>query len=373
VLFIQAIEPGGHPPLIHASMLMAEAGWNVTFLSAPIKGSPLALPCHSRIAVRAIPARPSFIMGKTAYALYTAAAARLALNLRPHVVYASDPLGAAPGLLAALLARSRLVYHEHDSPVPDSLRPSLARARAAAARSAELVIFPNESRARVAQAELGFRPDRLRIVWNMPRRAELPLAEGRPEAPLIVYYHGGISPELLPTAIVEAVRRLRGRAYLRIVGREAPSAPGYVQRLIRLGGGSNSTGLVYHEGQVSRADLIATAAQAHVGLALILLSQDSDLNIKHLTGASNKAFDYMAAGLPLLIPDRPDWRDMFVGPGYARACDPSDPESITAALTWFIDHPAERAAMGARGRAKIAAEWNYDSAFGSVIRALRHE
>ena len=89
-----------------------------------------------------------------------------------------------------------------------------------------------------------------------------------------------------------------------------------------------------------------------------------------MTGASNKPFDYMAAGLALLVSERPDWRDMFVGPGYARACDPTDPASIAAAVTWFIDHPAERRAMGACGRAKIEAEWNYDSAFRSVMTAL---
>jgi glycosyltransferase involved in cell wall biosynthesis len=362
-----------YPPLIHASMLMAEAGWNVTFLSAPFDGCLLELSHHPRIAQQAIPARPSHVMGKAAYARYAAAAARLALRLRPEIVYASDPLGAGPGLLAARLARARLVYHEHDSPAPGSLRPSLARARAAAGRRAELVIFPNEARAGIAQAELGFSADRLRIVWNMPRRAELPLVDYRPEAPLIVHYHGGIAPDLLPTAVVEAVRRLSSRARLRIVGYEAPGAAGYVQRLIELGGGSNSTGVVHYAGQVPRADLIAAAAQAHVGLALLLTTyHGSDLNIRHLMGASNKVFDYMAAGLALLVSDRPDWRDMLVGPGYARACDPTDPASIAAALSWYIDHPAERRAMGASGRAKIEAEWNYDSAFEPVMSALLH-
>ena len=173
---------------------------------------------------------------------YATAAARLALRLRPDVVYASDPLGAGPGLLAARLARARLVYHEHDSPAPGSLRPSLARARAAAARRAELVIFPNEARAGIAQAELGFSADRLRIVWNMPRLAELPALDSRPEAPFVLYYHGSITPDRLPLAVVEAVRRLCGRACLRIAGYEAPGAAGYVQRLLELGGGSNSTG-----------------------------------------------------------------------------------------------------------------------------------
>ena len=89
-----------------------------------------------------------------------------------------------------------------------------------------------------------------------------------------------------------------------------------------------------------------------------------------MTGASNKPFDYMAAGLALLVSDQPDWRGMFVGPGYARSCDPIDPASIAAALAWYLDHPAERRAIGAHGRAKIEAEWNYDTAFAPVMSAL---
>jgi hypothetical protein len=48
VLFVQATNPGAYPPLIHASTLMAEAGWEVTFLSGPIDGSELALNPHPR-------------------------------------------------------------------------------------------------------------------------------------------------------------------------------------------------------------------------------------------------------------------------------------------------------------------------------------
>jgi glycosyltransferase involved in cell wall biosynthesis len=371
VLFVQATEPAGYPPLIHASMLMAEAGWEATFLSAPIAGFSLELPCHPRIAVEAIPPRSSYVMGKTAYARYAAAAARLALRLQPHIVYASDPLGAGLGLIAARLARARLIYHEHDSPAPGALNMLLAQARAVTVRRAELVIFPNEARACIARSELLFSVDRLRVVYNMPRRAELrPLDSNLSEAPLVVYFHGSITPDRLPLAVVEAVRRSRGRVCLRIAGYEAPGAAGYVQRLLEFGGDDTSTGVVEYLGQVpSRADLVATAARAHVGLAL-MPRHSSDLNLGHMTGASNKPFDYMAAGLALLVSDRPDWRDMFVGPGYARTCDPADPTSIAAALAWFIDHPEERRAMGALGRAKIEADWNYDSAFEPVMSGL---
>ena len=238
VLFIQATEPAAYPPLIHASMLMAEAGWEVTFLSAPFDGQPAraAAPSAHRGA------------GDPAAAVACDGQGGLCRAMPPpppgwrcdcSPTSSMPPIrwGRGPGCLAARLARARLVYHEHDSPAPASLRPSLARARAAAAQRAELVIFPNEARARIAQAELGFSADRLRIVWNMPRLAELPALDSRPEAPLVLYYHGSITPDRLPLTVVEAVRRLCGRACLRIVGYEAPGAAGYVQRLLELGGG----------------------------------------------------------------------------------------------------------------------------------------
>jgi glycosyltransferase involved in cell wall biosynthesis len=369
VLFVQATNPGAYPPLIHASTLMANAGWEVTFLSAPIAGNRLAMPSHPRVTVRAVRVRPSHAISKLNYALYATAAARLALRLRPDVVYASDPLGAGPGLLAARLAGATLVYHEHDSPPPGMLHPVLALSRAAAARAARLIVFPNEGRAHFAQSELRFSNSRLQIVWNVPRRAELASSAAPAEPPLIVYYHGSITPERLPETVVFAVRRMASRVRLRIGGYEAPSARGYVRHLVGNDTGAGADNPVEYIGMVSRADLLIGAARTHVGLAL-MPCQSSDPNMSFMIGASNKAFDYMAAGLALLVSDLPDWKTMFVDSGFGLACDPTDVDSLSAALGWFIDHPEERKAMAARARNKIEAEWNYDTQFRAVLESL---
>jgi glycosyltransferase involved in cell wall biosynthesis len=370
VLFVQATNAGAYPPLIHASTLMAEAEWEVMFLSAPIAGNRLVMPSHPRVTVRAVRVRPSHAISKLSYALYATAAARLALRLRPDVVYASDPLGAGPGLLAARLARATLVYHEHDSPSPGMLHPFLARSRAAAARAARLIVFPNKERAHFAQSELRFADNRLHIVWNVPTRAELASSGAPAEPPLVVYYHGSISPERLPETVVLAVRRLAGRVRLRIAGYEAPSARGYIRHLVGSDTGAAADSSIEYIGMVpQRADLLMAAARAHVGLALVPFNS-GDLNMSHMTGASNKPFDYMAAGLALLVSDLPDWKTMFVHPGFGLACTPTDVDSLSAALGWFIDHPEERKAMAARARNKIEAEWNYDTQFRAVLESL---
>jgi glycosyltransferase involved in cell wall biosynthesis len=370
VFFVQVSDPALYPPLIHASELMADAGWVVRLLSSPIAGNTIAMAPHPRVMIDEIRARPSHVVGKLDYAAYCAAAARIALRLRPEVVYASDPLGAGPGLLAARLAGARLVYHEHDSPQPGMLHPILARLRAAATQSARLIVFPNEQRARVAQSELRFADDRLHIVWNVPRRAELAGSAATAEPPLIVYYLGSITPERVPETVGFAVRRMAGRVRLRIAGYEAPSARGYVRHLVGSDAGAAADSLVEYIGMVpSRADLLAQVARGHVGLSLMPFKL-CDLNMSHMTGASNKPFDYMAAGLALLVSDLPDWTRMFVEPGFGLACNPTDVDSISAALGWFIAHPEGRRAMATRARNKIEAEWNYDTQFRTILETL---
>jgi glycosyltransferase involved in cell wall biosynthesis len=265
---------------------------------------------------------------------------------------------------------ANLIYHEHDSPSRGSLHPWLGRLRAAAARSAQLVIFPNEERARIAEAELELEPSRRRIIWNTPCRAELPPLQSPPQPPLIIYYHGSITPDRLPESVIEAVHRFHGRVRLKIAGYEAAGANGYVARLLALGRARDGEPLVDYAGQIPQiSDLLNQAARAHVGLALMPLATD-DVNMRNMTGASNKPFDYMAAGLALLVSNLSDWKTMFVDPGFGLACDPTDADSVSMALAWFVDHPEARRAMAARGRNKIEADWNYDTQFRTVLESL---
>ena len=368
VLFVQVTEAGAYPPIIHASTLMALAGWDVTILNAPVAGYNLTVPQHPGITIRNVASRPSHILGKVHYLRYVLAASRLAVTFRPNVVYASDPFGAGPGLAAARLANATLVYHEHDTPAPGTLNLRIARTRTAAARKSKLVIFPNAERARIAQAEMSFRNERLHVISNMPRRVELPKLSLSRQRPIVLHYHGNISPELLPECVLHAMVASQTRARLRIMGYEAPGASGYLARLLELGKRAGSDRVEYL-GQVSRDRLLTEASQGTIGLALLPRSA-TDVNLKHAVGASNKVFDYMASGLALLVPDSSEWRRAFVEPGYGRACDPSDSGSIASQLAWFAQNPEELRSMGAKGRAKIESDWNYETFFSPVLASL---
>lgn len=329
---------------------------------------------HPRIRHVLLPTRRHNQVRSYHYAAYIASAATLAARGRPDYIYASDVLSALPALVSAKVSGAAIIYHEHDSPDPGALRASLTRWRAQVATAAQEVIFPNEDRARLVPIELGIKPKFIRVIWNTPRKSELPtLKEScRPRnGALTLYYHGSITRERLPEAVVEAVRRMNGKARLRIVGYEAPSEAGYLSRLLVGSMGEDGVPLVEYAGPVDRESLLAVAAEADIGLALMPMKSD-DINMRHMAGASNKAFDYMAAGLALLVSDLPDREGMFVAPGYARACRPEDVGSIVAALSFFAEKPEDLRRMRLRNREKIAKEWNYDCQFGSLLQALAH-
>jgi glycosyltransferase involved in cell wall biosynthesis len=184
-----------------------------------------------------------------------------------------------------------------------------------------------------------------------------------------VHYHGNLGPDLLPFAVVDALAMLPHSVCLRVVGYETVGSQGYVAALkdhARSLGVEDRTEFLP---AVSRADLFTLTKASDIGLAMMPV-QSSNGNFKAMTGASNKAFDYMACGLPVIVSDLPDWREMFVEPGYALECNPANPESIAAVIRRLIENPGLMRAMGESGRLKILADWNYEKVFGPVLEHL---
>ncbi|OYU12435.1 MAG: hypothetical protein CFE38_08185 [Comamonadaceae bacterium PBBC1] len=369
ILFIQVTEPGAYPPLVNAAHLMVDAGWQVSFLASPVAGCTLQVPSRPGIEVMVMPIRSSHVVSKLNYLHYCARAMALALKIKPHVVYTSDPLGALPGLLASKVSGARLLYHEHDSPNNEVCLNGLLRlARRAAFKRASLIVFPNAERARHAQRQSGFNIEKLRIVWNVPLIAALPLLRDKPKLPFVLYYHGSINPERLPETVLEAVASFGGAIRLDVAGYESPGAKGYVQRILsRWNHGELE--VIRYLGEQLHTDLLQIAARCHAGLVLMPVGSD-DVNMKHMVGASNKVFDYMAAGLPLIVSDISEWRGSYVDAGYGISCDPRTVESVKSALGWLYKNPEIVSEISKNCRAKIELDWHYENEFKKILSFL---
>lgn len=373
VLYIQYTNPAGYPPLQHGSRILAEAGWTVLFLGTGASGARgLSFPEHENIAVRRMEFCQPGWRQKLHYLRFCVWVLWTALLWRPHWIYASDPFSCPAAALLTFMPGCRVVYHEHDTPASrdaNAFLSFIARARVSVARRADLCVLPNAQRLARFARESG--PLRHSVcVWNCPGLYEIPAAPSPHSQPQTwVLYHGTIVPERISPTVLDALALLPETVHLRVVGYETVGAPGYVGQLRRKAESLGLSDRVEFLKPVSRKDLFASTLRSDIGLALIP-EKSTDQNFEAMTGASNKVFDYLACGLPVIVSDLPDWREMFVAPGYGFACDPADPAGLAAAIRCFIDNPARMKKMGEAGRRRIFDEWNYDNLFQPVLRYL---
>ena len=370
ILYVQFTNPAVYPPLEHSATILAESGCDVVLLGLDTLGADMVFVSSPGIAVHLLRRQKPGWRQKLQYAAFACWVAWWVIAWRPSWVYASDPLAAPIALVLMRVFRVRVVYHEHDAPDASRTGDSgfMSRvlfARARLARSADLVIAPNEARADALAEASG--AGHVVTTPNYPRAAE---AKGRTQqaadGALRVLYQGSIVPARVPMAIVDALVALPSFVRLVLAGYETAGHPGYIASLVAHGRSLGIADRIEVAGVFSRSALLDFTASCDVGLALLPLTT-SDLNEVTMIGASNKPFEYLARGLPLLVSDRPEWRAMFVDSGLAVSCDPESPASIADGLRWFWMHPVERRAMGEKGRARVAADWNYERAFQPVL------
>ncbi len=381
VLFLQYTNPGGYPPIQHAALILSRDGWRVRVLGIKGRGTAqLALEPMPRVEVRLMASVGPGWLQKAHYLAYALIAGFEALRLRPHWIYASDPLSTPVALMLRLLPSVRILYHEHDSP---SAKLQLGQGwfqrvvlslRHRTIDQADLLVLPSEGRrAEISLFASGMA--RAHVVWNTPAIHEVVRAAPPPvnRRALRLLYHGSIVPARLGIFILEAMKHCEREVSLRVVGYFPPGAESYRERFLgevkRLG---LSHRVEFLGAMPMRSELLAQCADCDLGLCL-LQHDVEDLNMRHMAGASNKAFDYLSQGLGLLVPNDPSWRRMFVDPGYAKPCDFGDIEGLAAILRELADHPDVLQKMGQLGRQKILEQWHYEAGFAPILEIINRD
>lgn len=367
VLYIQYTNPAAYPPLEHSSRIIAENGHNVLFLGINELGKEdLVFPFHEGIHVKLLPACKPGWLQKFHYLWFCIWVLWESVFYRPNWVYASDLFSCPVALLLKALLGKKIIYHEHDTHINASTYfiKTCVTARYWLAQYAEQIIFPNKARAIKFIQENNVDKNKVQCIWNCPSLREIThLNEQSEDNNLWVIYHGSIVPGRPPVAIVQALALLPETVKLRIIGYETFGSQGYVQQLRNIARELGIEHRLTFLGALPRTEVFYWICMSSIGLSTIPMHHFDNINLINLTGASNKPFDNLACGIPLLVSDLPDWHQMFVEPGYALACNPDDPESIASALRWYIEHPDEMRNMGVLGQKRIQDEWNYESQF----------
>ncbi len=75
---------------------------------------------------------------------------------------------------------------------------------------------------------------------------------------------------------------------------------------------------------------------------------------------SNKMYEYMAAGLPIVASNFPVWKEFVEKNCYGVCADPLDPRDIAEKIMFLLDNPSIAERMGKNGRRAVQEKYNWE-------------
>lgn len=259
------------------------------------------------------------------------------------------------GLLARAMG-GRMVFDQHDlSPElyrqlfgPSRLLPLLRAAQHACLRSADLVLFTNESQRRVAVERSGLDGSRTVVVRNGPLRRTLHFADARAGVlanPRLVYV-GQLGPQDGVLALPAILASLHGEcdlpgASLTVVG-AGPCAAELASRAAALGVADRLrlTGGVHPE------DVPRLIQEADICL------DPAPCNALNHHSTMLKIAEYLAAARPVVAYELLETKYTAANAALYAGC--GDQRQFAALIAELAAHPRLRATLAARGRKRSA-------------------
>jgi glycosyltransferase involved in cell wall biosynthesis len=256
------------------------------------------------------------------------------LRTRARAYHAHNIHVGPPAWVASRLRRARLVYDAHElygeAHGPHLLGRIASFSTGAVERflasQSDHVITTNRSRARFLEERYG--REHVVVLENVPalRQTVEPLDPGFPRGAPVLLYQGGIYAEGRAfRETIQALRELPGVEFVVVgFGRDAD-----LQLIRRWAEDEQVSDRVHLLPPRPYEELVRTAAAASVGLVPI-----RPLNFANTTGDTNKLFEYLMAGLPVVASDLPEIRRVVRSgdPPVGEVFDVSSPASIAKAV-----------------------------------------
>lgn len=282
---------------------------------------------------------------------------------RPDVVHAHDVNMLPVGWLGAALSRARLVYDAHEISTGregyQHLRNLVAGVEGRLIRRADAVITTTELRARYLSRAYGV--ERPLVLQNRPVIREVP-DKGRmrralviPEDRMLVLYQGGLQHGRGLEMVVEATARVPEADFVFVgSGRLEP----------RLKERANELGVESRLHFVSARpveELSEWTVDADVGLQVL-----ENTCFNHFSADSNKLFEYLVAGVPVIASDLPEIRKVIQRRGVGLLIQPGNVDELVAGLRRLIDDSSLRDEMR-RNAVKSRGSLGWDTVEGKLL------
>ena len=259
---------------------------------------------------------------------------RRLLELRPDVVHAHDAAMLLPGLIGARLAGARLVYDSHELATGVPYRTGgwarfvAAIERLGVHRCAAVITVSDGIAERLRERHgLQRRPTVVRNVSDLtPPPSPTGVLRGRlgiGNAPLILH-QGAPAPDRGGEELIQALTAVP-HAHLAFLG----SSPftGFRDRLRELAVSAGVASRVHFLPSVPLSELLDWTADADVGVSML---QDTCEN--HRLALPNKLFEYLVAGVPVVVSDLPEVARLVREEKVGWTVPPADTAGIADAL-----------------------------------------
>jgi len=312
------------------------------------------------VLLRRLPKWPLLLPAKLGEFALRTLAAGVAERADVYHAHALEPMVIA--WAAARLVGARLVFDSRELTLdrmgyhglPGPVRRLIAGYERAMARRADAVLDVTPERAALLSERCGIPTPP--VVGNYPevRSPEttclLRETLGLPEDTKIALYQGLFRPDRGLAELVEAMERVP-EGLLVLMGFGAYRSE--LERMVQSRGLSER---VRFAAAAPPTETVRHAASADVGLVTL---KNTCLN--NYYAAPSKLYDYLMAGLPVIVSDFPGLR-AIAEQGAGIAVDPESPEEIAEALNRILSDDALRRAMARRARELAETEYNWERA-----------
>jgi len=309
------------------------------------------------------------------YAKFAARTRVLIKQMRPAAIYSYDPYAFVATMLGRVGRRPLpVIFHSHELPETQnlswgSLENWVVRAALISTKSADAVVFPEKNRARhwlTAAADLRVPT----IVPNCPDQRYFPApadwsdtiaARYRAREAVYVGYasaDNGHLDALRALAMTDGIR-------MRVIGGFRPEFEASFNELARELRVNERLSV---DGWLALDELRARASRASVGLSIY---KPVTKSLEYVASASNKLFEYAAMGLPVIVPDRENYRDFLGDAEWVTYADVEQPEAFSRAVTSIFDDRERYVAMSRAARRAFETEYNYERVFEPLLEKIR--
>jgi len=197
------------------------------------------------------------------------------------------------------------------------------------------------------------------VLGNLSTRAQGTSARFPTNRFRLIHLSGTLTEERGITALVQALALLDDHFELILGGRFV--TPEYEKRLRTLSGFTR----VRYIGTIPHQEVLQWYRQADAGVVPSLPLR------RHQSALPVKMFEFMAAGLPVLVADLVVLRKIIEEWGCGICINPLDPKTIAAAARFLASNPDICQAMGAAGRTAVRKQYNWWSEAQNLLRLYR--